>query len=41
MVAYFNKNKIKSIVVPYWNFVTRKIGYTGIANEEAPHEVSV
>ncbi|XP_045129006.1 phospholipase A2 inhibitor-like isoform X2 [Portunus trituberculatus] len=40
-VAYFNKQKLKSIFLPYWNFITRKIGYTGLNHDEAPQEVNV
>lgn len=40
-VAYFHRKKMKNVFLPYWDFLTRKIGYTGIANEEAPQEVSV
>ncbi|KAK8406088.1 hypothetical protein O3P69_007066 [Scylla paramamosain] len=37
-VAYFHKQKLKSIFVPYWDFITRKIGYTGLNHDEAPQE---
>ncbi|KAG0707250.1 Reticulon-4 receptor [Chionoecetes opilio] len=40
-VAYFHKQKLKSIFVPYWDFITRKIGYTGLSHDEAPQEVNV
>lgn len=40
-IAYFHRQKIKNTITPYWNFLTRKIGYTGIFNEETPQEVNV
>ncbi|XP_064093308.1 trophoblast glycoprotein-like [Macrobrachium nipponense] len=40
-VAYFQRQKVKGIIMPYWDFITRKIGYVGISNEEAPQEVNV
>nr|XP_053648363.1 trophoblast glycoprotein-like [Cherax quadricarinatus] len=40
-VAYFHRQKIKELVIPYWDFATRKIGYAGISNDETPQEVSV
>ncbi|XP_045611632.1 trophoblast glycoprotein isoform X2 [Procambarus clarkii] len=38
-IAYFHKQKIMDLVVPYWDFITRKIGYTGISNDETPQEL--
>ncbi|XP_068212968.1 phospholipase A2 inhibitor [Palaemon carinicauda] len=40
-VAYFQRKKMKGLIMPYWDFITRKIGYVGISNEEAPQEVNV
>ncbi|KAK7085123.1 hypothetical protein SK128_006931 [Halocaridina rubra] len=40
-VAYFQRKKIKDVLMPHWDYVTRKIGYTGIADEEAPKEAHV
>lgn len=40
-VAYFQRKKMKGIIMPYWDFITRKIGYVGISNEETPQEVNV
>ncbi|KAK3896135.1 hypothetical protein Pcinc_000184 [Petrolisthes cinctipes] len=40
-VAYFHRKNLQNIVLPYWDFITRKIGYTGLSHDEAPHEVNV
>ncbi|KAG7174626.1 SLIT and NTRK-like protein 2-like [Homarus americanus] len=40
-VAYFHKQKIKAIVAPCGDFLTRNIGYTGISGDETPREVNV
>lgn len=40
-VAYFHKEKAKKLFLPYWDFITRKIGYTGLNHDEAPQEVNV
>lgn len=40
-IAYFHREKGKKLLMPYWDFVTRKIGYTGLSHDEAPQEVVV
>ncbi|XP_076060810.1 toll-like receptor 4 isoform X2 [Oratosquilla oratoria] len=40
-VAFFHRERLKLLMTPYWDYLTRKIGYTGIAPEEAPKEVNV
>lgn len=40
-VLYFHKEKAKKLFTPYWDFITRKIGYTGLSHDEAPQEVNV
>ena len=34
-IAYYHRIKIKETVKPHWEYVTRKVGYSGLVNEEA------
>lgn len=40
-IAYYNRYKIKTTVLPYYEYITRKIGYKGLASEEVPKVVAV
>ncbi|KAF2356399.1 Leucine-rich repeat [Trinorchestia longiramus] len=40
-IAYYQRKKLTGKVLPYWQYVTRKIGYSGLANEEASKVVAV
>lgn len=40
-IAYYHRTKLKNTVYPYWEHVTRKIGYRGLAHEEAAKVVAV
>ncbi|XP_018010971.1 trophoblast glycoprotein [Hyalella azteca] len=40
-IVYYQRMKIRNHVMPYYEYVTRKIGYSGLASEEAPKVVAV
>ena len=40
-IACYHRVKIKAYVLPYWEHVTRKVGYSGLANEEVSKAVAV
>lgn len=40
-VLYYHKAKLKKSAYPYWEHLTRKVGYSGLANEEVAKVVAV
>lgn len=40
-VAYYHRTKLEKKAKPYWEHITRKVGYSGLANEEVAKVVAV